>query len=154
MSAGSIKSILCPLDFSEFSEHTLATALELGEALGAKVTFLHVVNERLFQDLERMGGRVQLFDGAVDAAVSATQDERAQKLAGMLQDAGAARVDHQSVVTFGIPWEKILETAEAQAAGLIIMGAKGRGSLVRGLRFGSSAEKVFRRAACRTMFVR
>ena len=34
------------------------------------------------------------------------------------------------------------------------MGAHGRTSLARQLRFGSQAEKVFRRAKCKVLFVR
>jgi nucleotide-binding universal stress UspA family protein len=149
-----VQTILCALDFSPFSAVTAKEAVRLAEALEAKVFFLHVLNRSLFDEVERLGGRLQVFDGAIDDAISGAQDERAQRLAELLDQAGAGRVAHESWVAFGVPWEKILEHAERREAGLIVMGAKGRGSLVRSLRFGSSAEKVFRRAQCRTLFVR
>jgi nucleotide-binding universal stress UspA family protein len=72
----------------------------------------------------------------------------------LLINSGAERVPHTSQVTKGLPWERILELADEQDADIIVMGATGRGGLARQLRFGSSAEKVFRRANCRVMFVR
>lgn len=149
-----IKKILCPVDFSDYSRCTLQEALTLAEKLGAQVVFLHVVNEVLFKDLERLSGRVELFNGALDEAIEATKEDRAQKLVALLHENQAERVAHTSRVTMGIPWEKILEVVQEEDIDLIVMGAKGRGALVRYLRFGSSAEKIFRRAKCRTMFVR
>lgn len=149
-----IKKILCPLDFSDYSQETLLESLGLAERLGAQLLFLHVVNEALFRDLERMSGRVALFNGALDTAIDATQEDRAQQLAAMLAENNAERVPHSSRVTVGVPWEKILEVGEEEGIDLIVMGAKGRGAPLRYLRFGSSAEKVFRRAKCRTMFIR
>jgi nucleotide-binding universal stress UspA family protein len=149
-----IRTILCAVDFSPYGEATAREAVRLAQGLGAKVFFLHVLNQALFEEVERLGGRLQLFDGAIDQAISSAQDERAGRLAELLAAAEASRVPHESRVGFGAPWEKILEHAQGQSADLIVMGARGRGSLVRQLRFGSSAEKVFRRAPCRTMFVR
>lgn len=147
-----IRNILCPVDFSDYSHDTLDEALVLAEKFGAKLFILHVVNERLFHDIERMAGRVRIFDGALDQAKTSLEEERAGMLSQLVAEVGANRVAPGLKVTIGVPWEKILD--EAVGADLIVMGAKGRGAITRQLRFGSSAEKVFRRAQCRVLFVR
>ena len=149
-----IKNILCPIDFSEYSRATLGEALELAEKLGAEIIILHVVNERLYEDVKRLGGRMTAFNGAIDEAISAAEDERAERLKKLLSEVNAGRAAHRSRIAVGIPWESILKTADEEDVDLIVMGARGRGSLARQLRFGTTAEKVFRRAGRRVMFIR
>jgi len=149
-----IRKILCAVDFSAHSAVTLAEAVDLAELLKAELVVINVVNQRLFEDLERYQGRLTVLDGVVDKAYATLQDQNVEKLKEILKEVDASRVDHHSHVTVGVPWEKILELAEKEEVDLIIMGARGRGSLVRQLRFGSTAEKVFRRAQCRVLFTR
>lgn len=149
-----VRKILCPVDFSEFSRDTLDEALLQARKFDAELLLLNVINERLFHDIERLAGRVQIFNGALDQAKAALEEERAGMLERLAAEAGLSQVRHRLQVTVGVPWEKILETAERERTDMIVMGAKGRGALTRQLRFGSSAEKVFRRAQCRVLFVR
>ena len=149
-----IKKILCPVDFSDYSRDTLKEAVGLARLLGAQVLILNVVNRRLFDDLERYQGRVEVFDGVLGKAYDTMQEQNVARLKELLSEVDLSGLTHSSVVSVGIPWEKILEKAEDEDVDLIVMGARGRGSLVRQLRFGSSAEKVFRRAKCRVLFVR
>lgn len=149
-----VRKILCPVDFSEFSRDTLDEALLQARKLDAELLALNVINERLFHDIERLAGRVQIFNGALDQAKAALEEERADMLEKLAAEVGLDQVRHRLQVTVGVPWEKILEVAERERTDLIVMGTKGRGALTRQLRFGSSAEKVFRRAQCRVLFVR
>ncbi|MFH1060162.1 MAG: universal stress protein [Pseudomonadota bacterium] len=149
-----IRKILCPVDFSDFSRDTLDDALLQARKLDAELLVLNVVNERLFHDIERLAGRVQIFNGALDQAKAALEEERAEMLKALAAEAGLDLVSYRLQVTMGVPWEKILEIANSEGVDLIVMGTKGRGALTRQLRFGSSAEKVFRRAQCRVLFVR
>lgn len=149
-----IKKILCPVDFSGYSLSTLNDAACLARAMEAELVILNVVNRRIFDDLERYQGRVEVFEGVVGQAYDQLQEKNVARLKGLLAEAELSGVKHSSLVSVGTPWSKILETAQAEEADLIVMGARGRGSLVRQLRFGSTAEKVFRRAGCRVMFIR
>ncbi|MFZ5587157.1 MAG: universal stress protein [Thermodesulfobacteriota bacterium] len=149
-----VRKILCPVDFSEFSRDTLDEALLQARKFDAELLLLNVINERLFHDIERLAGRVQIFNGALDQAKAALEEERAGMLEQLAAEVGLDQVRHRLQVTVGVPWEKILEAAERERVDLIVMGTKGRGALTRQLRFGSSAEKVFRRAQCRVLFVR
>lgn len=149
-----INLILCPIDFSERSIGTLGEAAALAKKLDAKLLIMNVVNQKVFEDLERYQGRIPVLDGVVDKAYGTMQEENAKRMEAIMAEVDLDGVDFSSWVTVGIPWEKILETADEQKVDLIVMGFKGRGAVTRHLRFGSSAEKVFRRAKCRVMFIR
>ncbi|KIX11563.1 universal stress protein [Dethiosulfatarculus sandiegensis] len=149
-----IARILCPLDFSQFSKDTVDTAVFMAEKLDASVLFLNVVNERLFQDLKRASGRVRSLDGVFDQSILTMEEERSQQMRDILKKSNVDTIIHESKVAVGLPYEVIIKTAEQEKIDLIIMGAKGHDSLSRRLRFGSSAEKVFRRSSCRVLFVR
>ena len=153
-----IQKILCPIDFSEFSKITLEEALDLAEGLGAELTVLNVINERRFEDLERMLERYPQHHGNLEItlaqAVQFLEDERAEAMKNILEETGAHRVPHTSRITKGVPYERILEIAAADHMDLIVMGDKGGGSVMRQLRFGSNAEKVFRRAKTRVLFIK
>ncbi len=149
-----IKKILCPVDFSEYSLNTLKEAADLARLMGAELLILNVVNRRLFDDLERYQGRIEVFNGVLAKAYETMQEENANRLKELLAHVDLKDLTCTSMVSVGIPWEKILEKAGSESIDLVVMGARGRGSLVRQLRFGSSAEKIFRRAGCRVLFVR
>ncbi len=150
-----LKKILCAVDFSDTSRQALVDALSLGQSLGAELVILHVVDQRPYEDLERLGGSLGSEVADSLAQVMATrEDEAAEKLKAWLGELEAARVPHTSRVRAGNPWMLILETAQEEQVDLMVLGAHGRTSLINELRFGSSAEKVFRRAQCRVMFVR
>jgi nucleotide-binding universal stress UspA family protein len=53
----------------------------------------------------------------------------------------------------GLPYEEILKTIVDEKASMIVMGTKGRSNLT-GTLFGTTAEKVFRRATCPVLSVR
>lgn len=149
-----IKKILCPLDLGERCLRVAQEAAYISRATGAELVILNVVNEHLFEDLERYTGRIKIFNGLTDQAYAALEEDHADQLKGLIKASGLAELPHKSIVSLGVPWEKILETADEEEIDLIVMGAKGRGSLVKQIRFGSSAEKIFRRSRCRVMFVR
>ena len=159
MSPKAIDKVLCSIDFSDFSPEVLAQAVVLAQKYEAELLVLNVVNEKAYEELERVSGRLAMLDGVAAKAIEAEEEHRA----GMMRDLLAelkqegeplSEVKHSSRIAVGLPYERILEIAEEFAADLIIMGAKGRTSFTKTLRFGSTAEKVFRRAGCKVMFVR
>ncbi len=149
------KKILCALDFSEHTEAVINEALEQAEKFKAELVVLHVLNEHIFEEITRIHGRVQAMGGELyEKAVQGLGDEKEEQLRQVLVKVNAARVPHTSIISRGYPFEEILRMADEMNADLIVMGAKGRMSLARQLRFGGQAEKVFRRAKCSVLFVR
>lgn len=154
-----ISKVLCSIDFSNFSPEILAQAAVLAHKYGAELLVLNVVNEKTYEELERVSGRLAILNGVAAQAINAMEEQRAEMMRDLLASLKAggmplAEVKHSSRIAVGLPYERILEIAQEFAADLIVMGAKGRTSLSKALRFGSTAEKVFRRATCKVMFVR
>ncbi|MCF8032233.1 MAG: universal stress protein [Desulfarculaceae bacterium] len=159
MTQPEIKKVLCAVDFSDYSDDVVTDAFNICSNYEAELLLVNVVNERVYEELERIGGRFEMLGGVADKAIAEKEEHRARRmreLLGAAQERGLPldQVTHSSRIAVGVPYERILEVAEEYGAHLIIMGAKGRTSLAKTLRFGSTAEKIFRRSQCRVMFVR
>jgi nucleotide-binding universal stress UspA family protein len=79
--------------------------------------------------------------------------EAHMQLAHLLCEAGDANVEVTRHVVVGVPYEKIIETAEAEHVNLIVMATHGRTGLSH-LVLGSVAERVVRLAPCPVLTVR
>lgn len=159
MTPQAINKVLCSIDFSDFSPEVLAQAVVLAQKYGAELLIMNVVNEKTYEELERVSGRLAMLNGVAGKAIEAEEENRAERMRDLLADLKEgglplAQVKHSSRIAVGLPYERILEIAGEFAADLIVLGAKGRTSFTKALRFGSTAEKVFRRASCKVMFVR
>jgi hypothetical protein len=60
--------------------------------------------------------------------------------------------DHTACIETGTPYREIIRAAESTAASLIVLGTHGRSGLDRVV-FGSTAERVVRRAPCPVLTV-
>jgi nucleotide-binding universal stress UspA family protein len=122
-----IRSILCPIDFSEQSRDALVWASVIGKRHSSQITVLTVVDPTLAQV---RGG----FDAepALREFVGATLPEPVQ------QDL-KLRIE----VQVGNASERILETSRRKAPDLIVMGTQGLGRLRR-LMLGSTTQRVLR----------
>jgi universal stress protein A len=131
-----VRSILCPVDFSEQSRQALLWASAIAQSRGGELTVLSVVEPLLAQAAQiRLG--VDLARSDVEPAlrkfVEATLPER-------VRQASHVRME----VTEGAPSEAILQAARRLQPGLIVMGTHGLGGF-RKLLLGSTAEQVLRR---------
>ncbi len=154
-----INKVMCSIDFSDYSPEVLAQAVVLAHKYGSELLVLNVVNEKAYEELERVSGRLAILNGVAAQAINAMEEQRAEMMRDLLASLKTgglplAEVKHSSRIAVGLPYERILEIAQEFGADLIVVGAKGRTSLSKALRFGSTAEKVFRRATCKVMFVR
>jgi nucleotide-binding universal stress UspA family protein len=142
-----LKSILCPVDFSESSMRALQCAVSLAEEADAHLTVLHVARP------------LASHDTMVYAPLSLpdAQAQYERHLRHRLGDfvPGAARVycTIEEQVTSGKPWREILRVAEDQDAELIVIGVRGRTSTDVML-FGSTTHHVVRQATCPVLSIR
>jgi nucleotide-binding universal stress UspA family protein len=139
--------LLCAVDFSDTSTAALDAAVSLARASGGRVTVLHVV-ELLPIAYEPMV--TPPFDAAqYRAALEAAALAQLQALVpASLRDVCQTRV-----VSSARAYEGILNAADERKAELIAIGVHGRNMLDR-LLFGSTAERVVRRARCPVLTVR
>lgn len=144
-SAGAVRRVLAPTDFSERARRGTRYALELALLYGARLELLYVVNE---DDLPMahvpLLGPVRVSREEVLARFEAMMKEEVRGLRGPAEVAGRVLVGH--------PARDIVEHAEGHAD-LIVMATHGRTGLGR-LLLGSVTEKVVRRAPCPVFTVR
>ena len=147
-----LKKILCPVDFSEPSNAALISAVELAEHYSASIILVHAINEidptpspsyTLTHHL--MDQIPQIMGQMTENAHKAMQD--------LIKNHVDQRIPAEHRVVIGDPAESIVQLAENEEADLIVMATHGRSGL-KGLFFGSVAEKVVRSAACPVLTMR
>jgi nucleotide-binding universal stress UspA family protein len=141
-----ISTVLIPVDFSDVTNRVVQTAGELARAFGGKAVLLHVSEpEPDFVGFEP--GPV-----AVRTAVARDFKTEHQKLDEQKQRLTAAGVETVALHIQGPLAQKILQEAEAQNAGLIVIGSHGHGALYN-LLVGSVTSGVLKGANCPVLVV-
>ena len=133
--------ILCPVDFSEFSDAALATAVPLARAKQGSLYLLHVV-----EPIPPMG--------AGHTAIAFT-DRDMRELQSRLNDtlSNVNDVIVERYMEHGDPANEIVDFAEEHGIDLIVMGTHGRTGMSR-VAMGSVAERIVRKATCAVLTVK
>lgn len=132
-------TILVPTDGSECSQAATTQALELAKVLGAKVTFLFVLETPSFV---YFGAESPFYANDLYGDLQALGNETLDKALMLAQQVSVAS---DKKLIEGHPVESILR--EAKPNDLIVMGTHGRGGL-EGLILGSVAQGVVQRSHC------
>jgi nucleotide-binding universal stress UspA family protein len=140
-------TILFATDFSEISEYAFEYAYTLAKKFDSRLIVLHVINEPV--DLRGFYVPHISFDSLEQEISDAAEKMMDQFCAGRLKDLPR----HETVVASGIPYEEILRKVDDEDVSLVVLGTHGRAGIDH-LLFGSTAEKVVRRARCPVMTVR
>lgn len=142
-----VKSILCPIDFSDFSAAAYHYALSLADYYGAKVVVLHVVElwKYPFADYAAQEADYAKFSKALSEGGEV-------QLQRFIQEHSTDRVQPELVIHQGNAPNCILSFARKQNLELIVMGTHGRRGFDR-LVLGSTTDRVMRKAACPVLVV-
>ena len=143
---GSLRRILCPIDFSSSSQGALDCAAALAQDAAARLTVLHVV-ERI-PDLPEYAGAVDL----TQLRHECFQQARTQ-LSRTIKEFVRETCRTDELVLVGRSHTEILRVADDQAADLIVMGVRGRGTTDL-MFFGSTTNHVVRGAHCPVLTVK
>jgi nucleotide-binding universal stress UspA family protein len=135
----SVRRILVPVDFSAGSDAAVQWAQALGDAFGAELVLLHVMDSSVSS---MVGGPGGVLAPPPPAALFEEMRRDAQKA---LEAVGARVPGAVQVLREGSPRQEILNAADELKADLIVMGTHGRTGLAH-LLFGSVAEHVVRHA--------
>ncbi len=140
------ENILLPTDGSAGSEEAIRQGLELARGLGAKVSFLYVMESpmALYQTPESISYLPQLYDDLRDAGKAALQ-----RAADMATAAGVTHNTH--MIEDRNPADAI-NAAESEYD-LVVMATHGRSGFNRWM-FGSVAEGALRRATVPYLIIR
>ena len=141
-----IKRILCPIDFSETSEHALRYAIDLASRLGADVRLLHAYQLPTYA----------LPDGALLARpdfVNELTTELHKQLDELIHRYSGHGVSLEGKIVEGLAFSEVNRVAKDEKADLIVMGTHGRTGM-KHLLLGSVAERVVRTAEIPVLTVR
>jgi nucleotide-binding universal stress UspA family protein len=143
-----IKSLLCPIDFSDASCHALEHARAVAAWYGAKLIGHHVYNP-VYVPVPGLSVAGYQDGTALEATILKDLKERLEQ---WLQPAQAAGLQTEVVVDVGPPSHTILARADELKPDMLIMGTHGASGFEH-LVLGSVAENVLRQAACPVMTV-
>ncbi|MGI6733390.1 MAG: universal stress protein [Anaerovoracaceae bacterium] len=138
-----MKTILVPIDGSEYSERALLQAKALADCLGSKIILLNVLSlVSVINYYPNGAGHIQAkFDwtGLLAKAKKKSRDllEKSKKELGNLE-VETMLIEEPS----GRIADVIVDVADEKGADLIVMGSNGMGSLRRRLYLGSVTTKV------------
>jgi nucleotide-binding universal stress UspA family protein len=141
-----ISTILCAVDFSDFSPQVAEYAATLTRSFGARVLAIYVA-----PSLDQYAGfhippsSIETFLGEIITGAEQTMDTFVNE--------NFAGLNAQGRVLTGHAAEQVIRAAEDEHADIIVMGTHGRRGFDR-LLFGSVAEKVVKSAACPVLTVR
>ncbi|HQZ37493.1 MAG TPA: universal stress protein [Vicinamibacterales bacterium] len=140
-----IRRILCPVDFSDASNHAVEHAVAFARWSGARLTLLHVYPS------VGQPPTLPVPDAAGAHGPSPSELEALGDRVASMVDADAGVIVHASVMP-GQPVGAIIEEAGALAADLVVMGTHGASGFQH-LILGSVTEKVLRKAPCPVLTV-
>ena len=143
------KKILVCTDFSENSVRARICAIEYASAFGAELLVLHVVNSRLL-GYPSLADRVPVEAALIQDNIREAVDEELELIANNFKREVEAVTVYSRT---GSPAEEIVQLAEEESVGLIVMGTHGWTGF-RHLIVGSTAENVVRTASCPVLTVR
>ncbi|MDQ7815933.1 MAG: universal stress protein [Melioribacteraceae bacterium] len=142
-----IKNILVPIDFSDYSKNALRYAVQFAKQFKAKMYLIYVVEPMIYPADFSMG---QVAIPSMDADLQNRADEELKSLAKNFIESS---IKSETIIRTGKPFVEINETAKDIDADLIIMATHGHTG-VEHLLFGSTAEKVVRKAPCPVLTLR
>ncbi len=141
-----IQKILVPVDFSEYSKKALQYAVEFALKFDSKLFVLYVAEPQIYPADFTMGQVIPSFD----VEVSKAADEELTHLASQII---GNKLTYVIISKVGQPFYEIIDTASEVDADLIIIATHGHTG-VEHLLFGSTAEKVVRKAPCPVLTLR
>ncbi|NJD22015.1 MAG: universal stress protein [Melioribacter sp.] len=142
-----IKKILVPIDFSDYSKNALKYATQFAKQFNAKIYLIYVVEPMIYPADFSMG---QVAIPSTDIDLHSRAEEELKKLSKDIVN-GNSRVE--ILIKTGKPFVEIIEAASANDIDLIIIATHGHTG-VEHLLFGSTAEKVVRKAPCPVLTLR
>jgi len=139
--------VLLVTDFSDHARHAAERAAWVAEEAGAALILMHVIPEGRVEETRRS-------PDAAPAAETALHDDARTRLKQLASEIGATRaVTIQTVHTIGSVLEDILVQASTCEPALIVLGARGTGSLRR-LVLGTTSERLLNRSTRPLLVVR
>ncbi|CAG1770559.1 Putative universal stress protein [uncultured bacterium] len=141
-----IKNILCPIDYSVYSEMALKYAIEFAEKYQAKLYLMHVLDIRVYDINDPDLYNVNIID-------EETINKLRERLLKCVNEDTKNKISVEAIIIQGVPFAEIIKAAKECKIDLIVLGTHGRTGLSHAI-MGSVAEKVVRKAPCPVLTIR
>jgi nucleotide-binding universal stress UspA family protein len=136
-----LKRILVPTDFSESAMKALRYGVSFAREFEAELLLLHVVEP------VAVGYGSDLFPVPMAEVFEEMSAHARSEMAKLVAIAGEKKVKARDLVVQGKPSSEVLRVAAEEQVDLIVVGTHGKGLLDKAI-FGSTTERVIRRAPC------
>ncbi len=143
----SIQKILVPVDFSDYSKNALKYAVNFASQFNAKIYLIYVVEPVVYPADFSMG---QIALPEIDMNINSRAKEELETLA---KNEIGSELEKEIIIRTGKPFVEIIDVASEIDVDLIIIATHGHTG-VEHLLFGSTAEKVVRKAPCPVLTLR
>lgn len=142
-----IKKVLVPIDFSDYSKSALKYAVNFAKSFNAEIILVYVVEPVIYPPDFSMGQIAM-------PSITTEWDDRAKDELQKLAKSEIKEIANvKTIIKTGKPFVEIIETAKEENIDLIIIATHGH-SGVEHILFGSTAEKVVRKAPCPVLTLR
>ncbi len=142
-----MKAILAPTDFSSYSENSMKAAAHIARKSGAKVILLHaILTDTRWATMS--DSAKETFPETLKKVKDA--ELKLKQIAGRALFKGIP-VEH--LISYGTPYEEIVNIAKSKKADLIVIGSHGNEGSYR-FYIGSNIQKVLREATCPVLSIK
>jgi len=142
-----LKKVLVPTDFSESAKHAFIYGVSFAREYQAELVLLHVVENLT------VGYASDLFPVPMAEVFQEISGYAKTELAKLADEARQKGIAVSELVAQGKPSAEIIRYAAENDVDMIVLGTHGKGMLDQAL-FGSTTERVVRRAPCPVLTVR
>ncbi|HEX2966902.1 MAG TPA: universal stress protein [Syntrophorhabdaceae bacterium] len=140
------KKILCPVDFSEFTDEILEYALDIARKYDSELHLIHIIpNLNYFTPYESFFTPENLV--VVEKNMEAEVNRDFETLIAKMN------FPVKKVIRNGTAFIEIIDYVKSESIDLVILGTHGRSGLEHVL-IGSVAEKVVRKSPCPVLTIR
>ena len=143
----SLRKILVPIDFSEYSKKALQYAIPFARQFNAKIYLLYVVEPTVYP-ADFSFGQIGMPNVENELRVKGEQE-----LHELITNEVKGAVQAEAVVKVGLPFVEVVSLAKDEDIELIVVATHGHTGVEHVL-FGSTAEKIVRKAPCPVLVVR
>jgi universal stress protein A len=146
-----VRKVLVLVDFSKSSEKAMHYGLQLARDRGARIYFLHMINQRIIDAVQQLSSKG--YKGDFIQAMRKLLSDRDKDLKEFVPEQLREGLEVEFLIRKGEPDEEIISIAKEFSIDLIVVGSQGHTAQPTAS-IGSVAQKVVSCAPCPVLVVR